>query len=456
MTDLTNWVAANWKLLVVPASVFVTVLVVTLWFRRFMFQVTRGWHWPANERVRRALRFPSLVWCILFGFALAVAVSALPPDWKMPVTRGLWSLFVVSLAFAIATVATTVTAHYGAELKLPESAVTIVNTASRVVVGVLGALVLLDLWGAPSTPVIVLLVAIIVAVLVAFRDVFPNIAAGFQLNARAQIKVGDYIKLDSGEEGYITDMGWRNTCLDTLDDKMMLIPNTRIVRATVTNYGRPLKKAQDPFNFYSRTHLSELTGLKAHNLRELAGTLRTSPDAVVYYHTHRFLEEHHYLTPEPSNDFALWVRDELGEEVLAERLASIDTFGFPTLAGLRDGLVRIMEEHLASGAPAREAAEGNGFYFMKTVSVIFATPYVVHDLREFVEALRKISLGSLYYHVFESRLRLGRGLNDFTIWLKDNLGETELGEQIGRLDPYTYTLEGLRSSLIQLIEKRIK
>ncbi len=84
------------------------------------------------------------------------------------------------------------------------------------------------------------------------------------------------------------------------------------------------------------------------------------------------------------------------------------------------------------------------------------TPYVAHDLREFAETLRKISLGSLYFHVFESRLRLGKGLNDFSTWLQDSLGEAELAEDIARLDPYTYTLEGLRSALIQLIEKRIK
>jgi len=99
---------------------------------------------------------------------------------------------------------------------------------------------------------------------------------------------------------------------------------------------------------------------------------------------------------------------------------------------------------------------GREFHYMKSVSVTLPTSYVVHDLREFVEALRKISLGSLYFHVFESRLRLGRGLNDFSIWLQDSLGESELGDEISRLDPYTYTLEGLRSALIQLIEKRIK
>jgi hypothetical protein len=137
-------------------------------------------------------------------------------------------------------------------------------------------------------------------------------------------------------------------------------------------------------------------------------------------------------------------------------LASVNTFEFPSLGVLRDRLVGIIEEHLSAKSDSREAMPGREFYFMKSVGAILPTAYAAHDLREFVEALRKISLGSLYFHVFESRLRLGRGLNDFTIWLKDSLGEAELGEEIARLDPYTYTLEGLRSSLIQLIEKRIK
>ncbi len=93
---------------------------------------------------------------------------------------------------------------------------------------------------------------------------------------------------------------------------------------------------------------------------------------------------------------------------------------------------------------------------MKSVSVILPTPYVAHDLREFVETLRKLSLGSLYFHIFESRLRLGRATNDFSVWLEDSLDEREMADRIARLDPYSSTLEGLRSQLIQLIEKRIK
>ena len=228
------------------------------------------------------------------------------------------------------------------------------------------------------------------------------------------------------------------------------------IQHTVINYGRPLKKAKESFRFYSRTHLTELTGLKAKNLRELVDILKRAPDAVIYYHTHRFLEEHHYLTPEPSNDFAVWVGDALGDDVLGERLASIATSEFPNLGTLRDTLVGIIEERLSASSNLREATEGREFYFMKSMGVIFPVPYVAHDLREFTETLRKVSLGSLYFHIFESRLRLGKGLNDFSNWIQDSLDEAELAKEIARLDPYTFTLEGLRLALIQLLEKRIK
>ena len=217
-----------------------------------------------------------------------------------------------------------------------------------------------------------------------------------------------------------------------------------------------MKKAKEPFHFSTRLHLKELTGLEAKNLRQLADILREAPDSVIYYHTHRFIEEHHYLTPEPPNDFAIWVRDALGDEVLGERLASIDTFEFPTLGSLKERILGVIEESLASKLDQRDALEGREFHFAKSVSVILPLPYVAHNLGEFVEVLRKVSTGCLYFHIFESRLRLGKGVNDFSIWMRDKLGETELAEKISHLDPYNYTLEGLRSLLIQLIEKHIK
>ncbi len=61
-----------------------------------------------------------------------------------------------------------------------------------------------------------------------------------------------------------------------------------------------------PFQFYTRLQLSELTGLKASTLPELLTHIRAVPTSCIYYHTHRYLQQHQYLSPEPPNDFAYW------------------------------------------------------------------------------------------------------------------------------------------------------
>ncbi|MFH1889013.1 MAG: DUF5752 family protein [Candidatus Omnitrophota bacterium] len=219
-----------------------------------------------------------------------------------------------------------------------------------------------------------------------------------------------------------------------------------------------LKEAKYQFRFFTRLHLSELTGLRATTLTQLLEFIKTVPGSCIYHHTHRFLQQHQYLSPEPPNDFAYWVSQMLAEDELAEQLASIDTIQFSTIRDLRKKIVDTIEDYLKANplATLKFTKNSEEFYFMKSVSFVIPTNYVVNDLKEFCEVLKKITIDSIYFHIFESRLRLERGNNDFSNWIGTSLGYTELAEEISRLDPYTYTLEELRNVLLKIIMKRIK
>jgi hypothetical protein len=325
----------------------------------------------------------------------------------------------------------------------------------QVAIIIIGILILLELWGAPMTPILIAAIAVIVIAILALRDILPSLVSGLQLTQQKQIKTGDCIRLESGEEGRVEEITWRNTQIRTLDGSVIIIPNTKLVQTTIVNYGKQLKVAREPFQFSTRLHLKELTGLNARNLSQLISRLNEVPDSVVYYHTHSFVEEYQFLTPEPTNDFALWVQDALGYDILSERLASIDTFEFPTIGALRQMIVGVIQDFLAQTSNEREAPPGNEFHFIKSISVVLPTPYVAHNLREFVGILKRVSIGSLYFHIFDAKLRLQRGANDFSLWLDDCLAEKELAEQITRLDPYNYTMENLREIIIKLCEKRL-
>lgn len=213
-------------------------------------------------------------------------------------------------------------------------------------------------------------------------------------------------------------------------------------------------KASEPFNFYTRLHLTELTGLRAATLGQLLELIKEVPGSCIYHHTHRFLQQHQYLSPEPPNDFAYWVTERLGEAELGEMLASIDTIQFTTIRALRDRIARMIANYLDTNQLAKTnfVREGEEFHFMKSVSFILPTNYVVSDLAEFADALKKVTIDSIYFHIFESRLRLEKRTNDFSLWIEKSIGNKALAAQISRVDPYTYTMEDLRRIIIEIIE----
>ncbi|MDD5291776.1 MAG: DUF5752 family protein [Candidatus Omnitrophica bacterium] len=219
-----------------------------------------------------------------------------------------------------------------------------------------------------------------------------------------------------------------------------------------------LIRAKEPFRFYTRLHLSELTGLRVTNLSQLLKAIKEVPGSCIYHHTHRFLQQHQYLSPEPPNDFAFWVSDVLGEDELGEKLASIDTIQFATIRSLREKIAATIEEYLRGNALAKLkfARQGEELHFIKSISFVLPTNYVVYDLKEFRDTVKNITIDSIYFHIFEARLRLEKKDNDFSYWISTSLGNKELADEISKLDPYTYTLESLRQVLIRIIDKRLQ
>lgn len=214
-------------------------------------------------------------------------------------------------------------------------------------------------------------------------------------------------------------------------------------------------RAKEPFRFFSRLSLTAAMGVKACDLAELLEGVRTVPDSAIYAHTHRFIQQHQFLVPEPSNDFAVWASEAMQDEAAAERLLAVDPMRYDTIAALRAALVAALEAHLEK-APSRRAPEGEEFHFLRSIRFSLPTPHEAWDLPSFAEALRKVGPASLFLHVFEARLRPPLGQNDFSLWLERELGEKELARVVARLDPYSHTSEDLRATILTLLDKRIE
>lgn len=207
-----------------------------------------------------------------------------------------------------------------------------------------------------------------------------------------------------------------------------------------------------PFYFRSQAQLLQLLGYKARNPMELLDGLKIAPALSIYYHTHKFLQQHHYLSPEPPNDFAYWLTNILNLTELGEAVASVDIINCRDLDDLRKGFIEIIDNYLSKGKYVIDAPEGAEFHFISCKVFVLPTPWVANDTQEFLNAIKNINFRSLYYHVFEARLRLVDDENDFAAWFK-NIGEERIAKELSKMDPYTITLQGLREKIIKVIEK---
>jgi len=106
----------------------------------------------------------------------------------------------------------------------------------------LGLLVILSFLGISITPLITALGVGGLAVALALQDTLANLFAGIHILVEKSIRVGDFIRLETGQEGYVEDITWRTTRIKMLPNNMVVIPNNKLAQSIVTNYYLPEKR----------------------------------------------------------------------------------------------------------------------------------------------------------------------------------------------------------------------
>ena len=191
-------------------------------------------------RFIEALRVPLLMWILLVALLLALRnlnVNSIPALLQALLVYALLGLIVVSFTMAAARITILVLSAYFLKRGQPISTLTI--TLVRIVWAIPGVLVVMNLFGLSITPILTALGVGGLAVALGLRDTLANLFAGFYVIIAGQFDQGDFVKLSSGEEGYVADIRWRMTSLRTLSNHLVLIPNSKIAEAIVTNFSKP-------------------------------------------------------------------------------------------------------------------------------------------------------------------------------------------------------------------------
>jgi len=238
--------AIEWSRWVTPGAFLLGSLLAGFALERVLHgrlvRLARATAWRWDELVLEALGHAPVALIVLLG-AYAATLSMRPSVVVKEIAdRSVVVLLLVVLTLVAARLTGGLVAAYAgrAEGGLPASS--LISNMARLVVLLLGGFLILQNLDVSITPLITGLGLGGLAVALALQPTLSNLFSGFQIIAARQVSPGQYIRLDSGEEGYVIDVQWRNTTMRALrDDHEILVPNAKLADAIVTNYNLPRK-----------------------------------------------------------------------------------------------------------------------------------------------------------------------------------------------------------------------
>jgi len=236
LQEFWDWLA----FLLILAGFLAAGALARLLLRTYLSRLARRTGSRFYEVLPRGLGTPLLLIFLLVGLGYALPrVPNLPPE----VTEHLPLLLSLLLTLVGAVVAARILSglveHYGATRPPLRGAAPLLSRALKALVAFVALIVVLNALGINVTALVAGLGVAGIALAFALQETLSQFFAGLYLMSERPIRVGDYIRLDSGEEGYVVEIGWRSTRIRQLSNDLVIVPNSKLAGSRIINFYLP-------------------------------------------------------------------------------------------------------------------------------------------------------------------------------------------------------------------------
>lgn len=202
-----------------------------------------------DDEMLSVLRWPARLWTLMGALILAVRdldERDVPKSLAEAMAGVIFALVLVSFTMAASRLTVILLEYNMRRSGTGQKVTTLTATLIRVLWLIPAVLAVLHMMKITLAPALTALGVGGLAVSLALKDTLANVFSGFYISMAGNIHKGDYIKLDSGQEGYVEDVRWRITSLRTLQNNLVVIPNSKLSEALVTNFSYPEKRMALP------------------------------------------------------------------------------------------------------------------------------------------------------------------------------------------------------------------
>jgi small-conductance mechanosensitive channel len=225
-----------------PLAAFLLTLLVLLLARhiliKWIYRRSRG-EGSFGYIAVDTLRLPSVLWCIAAAVKFGLEMSIIPAKYNARASTAILAFLIVSISMVVASASVRALTAHGRRRGIAVALSGMASTLIQVFVFTLGLTALLRLYQVNIAPLLAALGVGGLALALALQDTLTNFFAGIHILIEEPIALGASIRLSSGEEGKVTDIGWRTTRLRDGNGNVVVIPNTKITSGILVNYSLP-------------------------------------------------------------------------------------------------------------------------------------------------------------------------------------------------------------------------
>ena len=234
----TPLLEAAWAVGILLVSAIVAWLI--LWgMRRGQRKLQKGVKPTLPSQLLESLSRPVLLLVISQGLIVTLSSVSYLASWSNNLRIASIVVAIALVTYALSRTGGVLLVWYLRRAKVRQSLIRLVRRFAIIVIFLAGLLVLLDYLGISISPLIAGLGIGGLAIALALQPTLSNFFAGAQIVSDRVVHVGDYIELENGTRGYVTDVGWRSTRIRTPFNNIVIIPNSRLAESIVINYFGP-------------------------------------------------------------------------------------------------------------------------------------------------------------------------------------------------------------------------
>jgi len=239
-------VTGQWKELLVFAAVFSSAAAALFVIRKVAFGLLSRWarrtETTIDDILAASLRHPSVFWVLATAFYISIATSNFPQRYVDYGLKAIYAVIVLSITMALAGFTSRALQRSFEKYAIDVPVTGLSKAIVYVFILATGLIIILNSLNISIAPLLTALGVGGLAVALALQDTLSNIFAGVHILVERPFSVGDYIKIDGGEEGYVVDIGWRTTKIKKLQNNLVIVPNNKVIQSVLTNFHLPEKR----------------------------------------------------------------------------------------------------------------------------------------------------------------------------------------------------------------------